>query len=723
MSLRVKLDNFVPNDQPIGMDELEIKVVFNHPDKTFLQDTNDTEIIFIGDAYVYLLDSFRNNGYNGIHTLEIQKAAIDGTFAKIFSGKIFISDCEFDLDKRFCKTNVIDTGYNTFINNNSDIEANFTIPKTKNGLDIAQSITPDSVYLINPPSKTVPATGIFTGTTFNTLREIYNVSDVLKFLISFMSDNELSYASDFLDEVYDTSKIKIGLISGENLRTNSTDVYGQISWNQLFGDLGSLLNLILSIDTSTGGFVARVENTAYYKNRNVVLEKESVSNIKLSYAQELLYSNLSLGSVQNVVDGSVGDLTYVPPYDFGSDDYYVGGVGNIKNTLSLETTTLITDNNIIEDVIINNNDQYDEDWFLISYQDLTDTIPTYPLQAWTDQGNIFSDGSYYYNGIFTNIAVASRYALQGGIIKTQGDTSGDFLGLKGSAEEFDYVGSPVVSTGGFPFTRGRVFAGNFDDILADPSGAWNTSTNRYTAATNGVRNIRFEVNTRVTNPGDFNPFGNIGYTVYLVAARFKINGSYVQDPSTINAPGQFEYMGRTKDTIIKVNYDPTQTSSEKVVYEYPIYLAAADYLEIEVGMVMGQSLWNGLNSVNQILFSDLPPEYKYIRWWYFLEYPYFTQNPLVDILGSSVLEVRGQGSINGVGIGEGVEAGFYVNKYTFEDYLSGEELITFLKSPQNAIRLLNTEHNIDSNVWAYNVSINAKTGKTSFELFNNINNI
>lgn len=716
MSLRVKLDDFFPNSQPRGLDELDIVVSFSADEKTLLQKTGDTSLTFTGDAYEYLRQSQKENGYNGIHNVEIQKRVDDTAFSKVFTGKLFINDCTFDLDNRFCQVDIEDTGVASFIANNKEIRTNFTTGKTKNGLDI-DIVVADIVELINPPSNTVPAVGIFTASTD---RRFYPLKDVLNYLTKFVSDDSISFQSDFIDELESSSNgTKWGIIRGKNLRTDGLSTNGEvvdeISFMDVLLDFSRLYDLILTSNNSTGSTVARLEGLEFFRNDTSNITKDNVSDIKQSYIQDLIYGQIDIGSKDAIIDGSAGSLVHLPPFDFGKDIYYISGLGNLDKTLDMQMETFITDSNIIEDIITNDNDTYDNEWFLISYHDVNGTF-----EAWTEAGNIFGDGNYYYNGEALNKNIVIRYNLHGAAVKTSGSPDGDFVGTKGNTTITDFAG-------GNPIT-GRIVVGNFDNVIADPGGLWNTTTNTYTATNSGIVNLRVQVDTNtsamqsVIAGGAFPiTYGNLDYVfVYKIYIRFKKNGVLLLDDNgnPLGKEAETIHMFRTWwITDLPFQIDNTVAS-------YPVFLDALDTLEIEHSIVVGYLLETVLPLTDYgrdgILVKDIPKSAGPLI--EIIDNSRVTGG-LIDTLSSSSLIISTQGSLNGIPITTGSQKGYYINRFEFPETLDGKEMVEFLNNPQNAITLQNNEHNINSKLWAYNVSINAKTGETSFELINNINSL
>lgn len=710
-NVRVQIDNWTPNDQPLGLKNFRLNVRYNPDERTILNDTNTAVLRFVGDAYDYLYKSMLKDGYNGVHSINLQVRLSTGTFSTIFTGNLFVSDCEFDLERSICETQIMDAGYNSYIRNNRELEPNITYAYTKNGTAMSSAYLPteDTVELINPPSNTVPATGINVGT--GTSRTFYRVETVLAFLVYHISDLKLAFSSSYFENIYNTEGTRFGLVTGKMLRTNTSDEISRISFKDLWEDLANVFNMIMTVSTATGTATVKCEHRDYFYNSKVAVDIKNTRAVKRSFMQDLLYSNIEFGSAASITDGSAGALTYIPPFDFGSDSYHITGVGNIDNDLRANCTKLITDSNIIEDVITNDNDGYDDQWFLIAYNGDT-------LEAWTTQSEIFQDGAYYYNGEFTNYAVMQRYTVQGAAVKSVGTPDGDFQALKGTVTSSD-LGTPAS----------MLVDHNYDTILGDPSSSWSTATNKYTATTNAIRNVKTEVHTRLTANMTPNAIGQDIF-VYTVRTDYYLNGTLLFDFYDWLSAG-FSY---PHEAIHLVQYDPNQQQFEKSQRAMPIYMTIGDELTIKHQIRVG-SMTNDIRQYfankSTIYMRDIPlvfdnPLVPASNWRYLNEYSEINiaaGTGLFDTIQSTAIQVLTQGSMNGLPIAAEKQDSFFINQFKFNDKMTANEMNDFLNNPEKAISLKSQKLNLNTKTWASNVVIDLNNGMTKFEVFNNLNNL
>lgn len=726
--LRVKIDDFIPDFQPLGLDTLEVNIRFDVDERTFLQLTNDIELTFTGDAYDYFQASMKENGYNKLHTIRVYRDGGDGNFAFLWIGKVFTADMQNNIKKKQIAVALFDSGYSTYIKNNKNIPIQFTIDKSKNGVDIASELQPtidSGIRIHKPPSNTIPAT-ILSPPAYSTdnTRSFYPVQEVFKFMTAFMSDSQISFVTNFFDDIDTNQGIRYGLNTGRNLRMNGTDILMEnaISFNELYLDITALFNLVLTVDSSEEETVLRIENIDYIRNTDVSATVENPEEVNQSFFQEVLYNYIGIGSSDGIKDNSIGSLTYLPPFDFGDDSYYISGVTNIDKQLQLSLNTLIVDSNIIEDVMINNNDEYDNRWFLVAY-DKTNT------QTVTPASNIFSNGNYYYNGDFVNRNVINRYNLQGGAVTTAGDPDEDLIALKGTIDTTDFNGSAPT---------GVQVTGNFGDVIADPSGVWNTTTNKYTAIAGGIRNVSFVIHTKL-NQEVFSFNGSIAdptyYSVpgqtlgYLITPQIFINGTEATDENGDPLGEQFKRM----------HYPMQQTflPYSKTPLDTPILLEAGD--ELTVSHLVQVIVWTWdydiynllLNNAEGLLWSWVTKQTVTVGSNTNADFIYavLTQRLAIvtglkiDHVASTSIIVQTQGSLNGIPVSDSKSIYAYTNRFEFNQHLPQKEMANILESPQNAIILLDKSDNIETKLWPASVGINLSTGATRFELINNIANL
>jgi len=397
---KIKINDFTPNDQPRGFETYDINVMFSEEERTILVDSNETKLTFTGDAYAYLLKSLKDDGYNGVHPIEISMRVAEDDYSTVFYGNIFNADCEFDYFKAECEVSIMDSGYNSYIKNNRQLVVNWKEGKTKNGFDIdADSIVNDyEVSYFTTP------TGLVTG-----LRSSNRVEDVLAYLVSYMSDNKLKFRSDYLSGLRDGYLTESGgsdlgfmITTGLNWRSTLYDFNGEISFKDLYEDLAGFLNLLLTVETIDGVPTVRVEHVNYFRDGEISVEVKDVREIRQSFIQDYLYGTVRVGGAEAIVtDGAKGGFEQFPPFDFKKTIYTMSGNANLDNTKDISGNTLITDTSSIYASLFEADQSYDNKFFLIAYQPSLSTFKT-------PAADIFDNGDFFYNGELTNQAIFFR---------------------------------------------------------------------------------------------------------------------------------------------------------------------------------------------------------------------------------------------------------------------------------------------------------------------------
>jgi hypothetical protein len=697
---KIKIGDFTPNDQPRGFETYDINVMFNEEERTLLVDSNETKLTFTGDAYLFLLKSQREDGYNGIHQVEISMRVSENDFSTVFHGNIFIADCEWDYHKGECDVQIMDSGYNSYIKNNRALKVNYKENKTKNGFDINPFRIPEEFPLgiFTTPDGLVPTT-----------KDADRVEDVLNYLVAYMSDNKLQFKSDYFRNLRDTDDLGYYLIIGRELRSNLFDFEGEISFKELYEDLAGYFNLLMTVETIDGVPTVRIEHVDYFRDSEIVFKSEGVKKISQSFIQDFLYGTVRVGGSEAIVEiAAYGGFEQFPPFNFNKTLYTMSGNANLDNTKDISANTLIVDTSSIVDCIYQNNEAYDSKFFLISHNSSDGS-------AKTPASDIFQSGDFFYNGELTNQAILNRYVFQGGVNKTVGEAQGNISALRG----FD----TLFATTGTPFDPPTVIDGEFDSVVLDANNLWNTSTNRYTAKQKRVVNFELTLIHRVSPNINFpgrvsgSSFVGDGAYCYFITPIYYKNGVVIPNNSNQNSS-----LG---DRSRRAFY-PTEGKVYRNKSSFQVLLDVNDYLEVKYEIrfaIVKKSYFFDLDVGYNQLENGLVWE-NVARDMSEVDFPIGVGSGDISFLldNGSFIESKTDAEIVELADSSGVSDRFFVNRFEYEDTLSNKEIVDFLKAPQKAIHLVNDKYGIKAKVWAKNVSINLIDGETKFETFNNIEN-
>ena len=129
-------------DEPIGYDKFVTTIKRDRQIRGIVA-TQDGTLSFIGSGYDTLYQFKLDNGFDFTADLLIQRSDDEGNnWDDWYDGKLFISDVEFDEEKKTATTKVTDNGYYARINNNKALGIPIYAEFSKNNT----AITPCTEY-------------------------------------------------------------------------------------------------------------------------------------------------------------------------------------------------------------------------------------------------------------------------------------------------------------------------------------------------------------------------------------------------------------------------------------------------------------------------------------------------------------------------------------------------------------------------------------------------
>lgn len=371
-------------NEPIGLDEVSEHLYYSNELNYYVVEI-DGNLTFTGDEYTYIRSVFDSD-----ICADIDITIVNSETQEInFEGIIKVADVIFHPNERLAVCEVQNDNITAKVANNRNILCNLIAGRSKNDTNYSVTTTTFDVY--NPTATTTVS------------REGIMVYDALKSIVSFMSDDELSFESDYLNYNNPTGlRAYSVLISGSRLRAG---VGGSIniSFSDLFNDLNALFNLSLAFEDG----VIRIEDKDYFKNQQSSVVFEDVDELSQQLATETLYAKVEFGSAQ-----VTKETDYLQDIRFNGhqqEEYHLGGQCNTDTKLNIQLNKIITDTNIIQRVLPSgamggqNDDTYDEDVMILSLDSNFDSRITLKPASTTD---------YYFNEIYTNRIVAQNWLGQ-----------------------------------------------------------------------------------------------------------------------------------------------------------------------------------------------------------------------------------------------------------------------------------------------------------------------
>lgn len=536
-------------DEPLGFDKFEETLERDEDLRGLLLKYN-TKLTFIGDGYKILYDALKNSGYCPLQELEIQyRPNNEFNYKTVFKGNIRLTAIRFNLNKQTAEAEVEDSGWGARVKQNKNIKASIRIGKSKKGVDI----TPASsfgIYFFNPD----------TGADY-AIRAIYDIKDVFRFLIDFMTDGEVGFASTWLDSL-DADK-KIGIIGGKQLRGESINDSPNISFQEAFTEINKKKNICFGVETINGTPTIRIEQESFFYNNTEVARIENIEDMEMYFDAFKLYSSISVGS-STVADYNTAynTLPTVRFKGFQKEDYVVQSECNIDKQLDLVSDWVI-DSNVIQQIAVSDvlNDQYDDKVILVQYNSNT-------LKATQWTGVLFE--GFFYNQIFTNEAAINNWNVQGNVAKyvvtndlfkaySSTEQGGSFTtSLTNTIFRFDQDYSPNGFDPGLNYGNGTT--------QGNPVSQANSS---YKAQADGIYDLNTVVNWRMTSSTQSSPGARITvyYDVYDSSGALLSTITGVQN--TINVPSlstntvtltKNVYLREGDYVFVKVDYDNVGSS-------------------------------------------------------------------------------------------------------------------------------------------------------------------
>lgn len=355
MAIRITLStdssSLVTTNTPIGWNDAKHKIKRDSNTKgIFVNYITDLE--FYGDAFDFL-DNVLENGFCETVNILIENNDCDSqVYETEFQGVIALTQLtEYDVNKRILKTKILDTTFDAKINNNKSLKAIVDVGISKNGETITPC-TPVEIDFYDPNDSY---------TTYDYPdRSCYRVYDCFRYIIEFMTDGVVHFASTIFENGGDYYNWMI--IRGEELQTSSDAP--EISFKELYSELNKKLDLGFAIEPDGyGGFYLRIEEREYFERDDSIIDLENVENIKMRFNQDELYSSIEVGGKETNDDIT---LSY-PSFNiktFIEESYVVRGQCNIDKQFDLVSSYVI-DSNSIEDSLVNGEDKLNKKNFIV----------------------------------------------------------------------------------------------------------------------------------------------------------------------------------------------------------------------------------------------------------------------------------------------------------------------------------------------------------------------
>lgn len=496
MQWRFSLDGTLMS-QPQGWDQIAVTIERDKEIRGLIV-RYTSDLIWTGDGYNYLVSQMRSQGFCSLVEvlIEVEQSPGNG-WETFFNGVIFLSECEINRSWCTIKATVHDDVFGAKIQNNKDLDGQVNVPRSKNDVTIF-SATNTPIDFFRPSD----------GAVVYMNRECYKVAEVLRYIIAFMTDGTVSFASTIFETGGEWENLVI--CTGRAIRQTAVASPPVVSFSEIFTELHKRLNLSFAIETIAGAPTVRIEYEDYFYTATPLLNFRKIPELVQSLKDELLYAKLRIGST-TTQDSNGGTFAFpdIPFYSFEEETYHLVSDCNLDNELSI-VGDWIVDSNVIEDVAVNGNDEYDDDIFLV------ETNGTVAIEYFD-----FTPASVY-NKNLTNRFIAPRFL---GAIPA---SIASFLGNGNDGFEAEISPPQNYSVG----DTGDEEPYPFDVEISDPNGNYVAVTDyRYIAPTDGY--YKFQVIWEIINL-DFQGFTSGDLRIITKVRRFDSADVFIEEKQQID---------------------------------------------------------------------------------------------------------------------------------------------------------------------------------------------
>lgn len=371
---------------PEGWKDFEITIK-RETDIPGLLVTSTNRFTFKGDGYSILKQRFDAN-YNDKVSVTIDILQSDGSYLEQYTGVVILTDVSFNLEKFTAETTIEDASFQGFIQNNKNIKAFIDSGISKNGEQLTALTTfPLDYFQSNGAYAPIQ------------LRTHFRLKAALDFLVRFMTDNEVKgIQSAYLDDMNNWENSLPYIITGEQIRTGSSPA-PNVSFAECITFLQRTHDLSFDFVTNGSGQpVMRIEESEFFFNTTVTDTIRDIKDLTVKVDAQRIASHLNIGNNTSVESGNCSATTRF--FSFQKEDYSLRGKGNVDKVLDL-TTDFITDSNVIEDIVNNNNDSFDEDVIIVLGVSEASQVTRF-------QSTSYCSNNFFYNLGFTNDNIIDR---------------------------------------------------------------------------------------------------------------------------------------------------------------------------------------------------------------------------------------------------------------------------------------------------------------------------
>lgn len=387
---------------------------------------------------------------------------------RVYTGVIKVPSMQVQEQELSLSCKIEDNSYYAYIKNNKNVKFSLYATTTKNG----QIVEPPPIYEIDFFDS---YTGVY-NSVLGYYYQGYRIYDVLKFLVPALSDNKVSFESDFLR----TAVNQLMLFDGAALRQPNTSPNITISFLELTTELFKLKNLGFYIDiTDPDAPILRLEPQGWFYAGANGLSFEEPLLVKASVKAEKLYGTIRAGSNYNPGEATFGSHVYTwnknTSYFGWKDELYTPyGQCNTEAELNL-TNDFVIASNAINDTVNGGSTASDDSLFIVECFNLDEILFTGNATAYSFPTT--GTTPYYYNMGLNNVQKLQLHGsnFQAALTNTQNAGTNVFRAELG--QDLVIVNFNNPGTGNPAITDPVPFADEFSGNNYDPGGNYDNTTN------------------------------------------------------------------------------------------------------------------------------------------------------------------------------------------------------------------------------------------------------
>jgi hypothetical protein len=363
----------------------------------------DNALTFIGETYEYIFNKVIAGEHCNLINVEVQYLC-GNLWKKLVDGYFVITESDFDLDRCSVNTKLYDESFSTKINNNKSIPFYSDTNISKNLLPISAPLV-RTLLLFNPTN----------GNYIIDQCGCISVYDAFKHLVNCMSDGLIDFESTFFKPVYVAPNLpKTYVVTNAAAIRNKTYVPTQLIFDKLYIALNKKLRLGMGFEKQPNGRpLLRIEKAEYFFNASPSVVLEDQPSITMRYDTESLIAGVDFGANpffnKSECNNGATPCSFLQTafYGFRDESFGILGTCNTSKMLNLRSDDVIFDTNIIEDILLHNNTDYDLNMIVI-YCDGNRVQPM--SNAFTAlQGDPLAAGDTIYNASLTNERVSANW--------------------------------------------------------------------------------------------------------------------------------------------------------------------------------------------------------------------------------------------------------------------------------------------------------------------------